>query len=39
MLFLDEDEVDREALSALAARFGLSDRVKHVLESAKGGGK
>jgi hypothetical protein len=39
MLFFDENEVDTDALSALAARFGLSDRLKHVLESAKGRGK
>lgn len=37
MLFLEENEVDIEALSALAARFGLIDRLTRVLESAKGG--
>jgi hypothetical protein len=39
MLFLGENEVDQEALSALAARFGLSDRLTRVLNSAKGGAK
>ncbi len=39
MLFLEENEVDLEALSALAARFGLSDRLNRVLESARGGTK
>lgn len=31
ILFLEENEVDRQALSALAARFGLSDRLQSVL--------
>ena len=39
MLFLGENEVDLEALSALAARFGLSDRLTRVLNSAQGGSK
>ena len=39
MLFLEENEVDRKALSALAARFGLSDRLTHVLNSARGEAK
>lgn len=39
MLFLEENEVDREALAALAARFGLSDRLTHVLDRAEGGAK
>ena len=39
MLFLDENEVDLERLSALAGRFGLSDRLARVLDSAKGGSK
>jgi len=39
MLFLEENEVDLGALSALAARFGLSDRLTHVLNSAKRGSK
>ncbi len=39
MLFLDGNEVDLEALSALARRFGLSDRLNRVLDSVKGGGK
>ena len=39
MLFLEANEVDRDALSALAARFGLSDRLTHVLEIAEGGAK
>ena len=37
MLFLEEKEVDLGALSALAARFGLSDRLTHVLNSGQGG--
>ena len=37
MLFLEEKEVDPGALSALAARFGLSDRLTRVLSSSKGG--
>ena len=37
MLFLEENEVDLGALSALAARFGLSDRLTRVLSSANGG--
>ncbi len=36
MLFLDGNEVDLETLSALAARFGLSDRLTRVLNNAKG---
>ncbi len=36
ILFLEENEVDLEALSALAARFGLSDRLTKVIDSAKG---
>ncbi|MGA7341224.1 MAG: hypothetical protein WBE72_10640 [Terracidiphilus sp.] len=39
MLFLDGNEVDLDALSVLAARFGLSDRLTRVLDSAKGGAK
>ena len=39
ILFLDENEVDREKLAALAVRFGLSDRLTRVLDSAKGGAK
>jgi hypothetical protein len=39
MLFLGENEVDLEALSALAARFGLSDRLAQALNSVKGGAK
>ncbi len=39
MLFLGENEVDVEALSALAGRFGLSDRLARVLDSVKGGTK
>ncbi len=39
MLFLGENEVDLEALSALAAHFGLSDRLTRVLNSAQGGSK
>jgi len=39
MLFLEENEVDLGALSALAARFGLSDRLTRVLLSANGGSK
>ncbi len=39
MLFLEENEVDLGALSALAARFGLSDRLTRVLNSAKGKSK
>jgi hypothetical protein len=35
MLFLEENEVDLEALSALAVRFGLSDRLTRVLNIAK----
>jgi hypothetical protein len=34
ILFLDENEVDIEALSALATRFGLSERLARVLDSA-----
>ena len=37
MLFLEGNEVDLGALSALAARFGLSDRLTRVLLSANGG--
>jgi hypothetical protein len=37
MLFLEENEVDLGALSALAARFELSERLRRVLLSAKGG--
>lgn len=36
ILFLEEKEVDLESLSALAARFGLSDRLNKALERAKG---
>ena len=39
MLFLEGNEVDLGALSALAARFGLSDRLTNVLLSANGGSK
>jgi hypothetical protein len=39
MLFLDENEADLQALSALAARFGLSERLTRVLDAAKGGAK
>lgn len=39
MLFLDEREVEPERLSALAARFGLSDRLTRVLDSTMGGSK
>ena len=39
MLFVEENEVNLEALSALAARFGLADRLNRILESAKGGAK
>lgn len=39
MLFLNENEVDLERLSALAARFGLGERLIRVLNSAKGGSK
>ncbi len=37
MLFLEENEVDQDALSRLAARFGLSDRLTRALHRAKGG--
>lgn len=37
MLFLEEGEVDREALAALTARFGLSERLARVIAGAKGG--
>jgi hypothetical protein len=37
MLFLEENEVDLGALSAVAARFGLSDRLTRVLNSVQGG--
>jgi hypothetical protein len=37
MLFLDENEVGLEALTTLAVRFGFSDRLSRVLNSAKGG--
>jgi hypothetical protein len=37
MLFLEENEVDLGALSALAARFGLSDCLTRILLSSKGG--
>jgi len=39
ILFLGENEVDLGALSALAARFGLSDRLARVINSANGGSK
>lgn len=39
MLFLEEKEVDVDALSALAARFGLSERLTKVIDSGKGGAK
>ena len=39
MLFVEENEVNLEALAALAARFGLADRLNRVLDSAKGGAK
>jgi len=39
MLFLGENEVDLGALSALATRFGLSDRLTRVLLGANGGSK
>lgn len=39
MLFLDANGVDVEALSILAARFGLSDRLTRILEIAGGGAK
>ena len=37
MLFLEENEVNLEALSELAMRYGLTDRLNRVLDSAKGG--
>jgi hypothetical protein len=37
ILFLEENEVEVDALSALAARFGLSDRLIKVLDGVKGG--
>jgi len=36
ILFLEENEVDVGVLSTLAARFGLSDRLKRTLERTKG---
>jgi len=39
ILFIEENQVDLEKLSALAERFGLSDRLNRVLDSAKGGAK
>jgi hypothetical protein len=38
-MFLEENEVGLETLSALAERFGLSDRLARVLDGAKGGAK
>ena len=35
MLFLDENEVDLDALKELAARYGLSDQLARVLNAAK----
>ena len=39
MLFLDGNEVDQKTLSSIAVRFGLSDRLNRVLNSAQGGVK
>lgn len=39
MMFLDDNELNLEALSALAARFGLADRLTRVLSGAKGESK
>jgi len=37
ILFLEENEVDLDALSALAVRFGLSERLARAQKGAKGG--
>lgn len=37
LLFLGEEEVNLEALSSLAARFGLADRLTRILDRANGG--
>ena len=37
ILFLEENEVDQDALSAVADRFGLSERLTRTLNRAKGG--
>jgi hypothetical protein len=38
-MFLEENEVNLKGLWALTARFGLSERLTHVLDSAKRGAK
>jgi hypothetical protein len=39
ILFLEENEVDLDALSVLAVRFGLSEQLARALKGAQGGAK
>jgi hypothetical protein len=39
ILFLEESEVDLNALSMLAVRFGLSEQLTRALNGAKGGAR